>query len=108
MSSKARILAFALDPNAQPRSAGIKAAAWKFVQKVLIAGTRAAAADPRVSCFERKTLALQLIPPQLQKQAPSEPSVAMITRDSPLSVQDLEEEANLLRTQLVTQMYSIE
>ncbi|GFZ47057.1 hypothetical protein JCM24511_04798 [Saitozyma sp. JCM 24511] len=91
MSSKARILAFALDPNAQPRSAGIRAAAWKFVQKVLIAGTRAAAADPR-----------------LQKQAPSEPSVAMITRDSPLSVQDLEEEANLLRTQLVTQMYSID
>jgi hypothetical protein len=32
----------------------------------------------------------------------------MITRDSMLSAPDLEEEANLLRTQLVTQMYSIE
>ncbi len=48
-NSKARILSLALDRTAQPQSVGIKAAAWKFVQKVLLAGTRAAAADPRVS-----------------------------------------------------------
>lgn len=48
-ASKIRILSLALDPSAQPQSAGIKACAWKFVQKVLLAGTRAVAADPRVS-----------------------------------------------------------
>jgi symplekin len=47
--SKARILSLALDPSAQPRNEGIRACAWKYVQKVLLAGTRAAAADPRVS-----------------------------------------------------------
>ena len=49
MSSKSRILSFVLDPNAQPQNRGIKAAAWKFVQKVLLVGTRAPPADPRVS-----------------------------------------------------------
>lgn len=46
-SAKARILSFVLDPHAQPQSVGIKAAAWKFVQKVLMVGVRASV-DPRV------------------------------------------------------------
>jgi symplekin len=47
--SKSRILSLALDPHAQPNNKGVKAAAWKFVQKVLLAGIRAPAMDPRVS-----------------------------------------------------------
>lgn len=43
---------------------------------------------------------------QLQKQGGNDPNISMITRDSPLNSQELEEEANLLRTQLVTQMYT--
>ena len=49
ISSKQRILSFVLDPHALPSNRGIKAAAWKFAQKVLLCGTRAPAADPRVS-----------------------------------------------------------
>jgi hypothetical protein len=41
-----------LDPNVRPVNKGIKAAAWKFVQKVLICGTRVTSADPRVSPAE--------------------------------------------------------
>lgn len=48
-SSKARIISLVLDAGAQPHSAGVKAAAWKFVQKVLLVGTRAPSSDPRVS-----------------------------------------------------------
>lgn len=48
MTARDRILAFVNNPNAQPDNVGIKAAAWKFAQKVLIAGTRGASADPRV------------------------------------------------------------
>jgi symplekin len=49
MSARERIIAFVINPSAQPQNVGIKAAAWKFVQKVLVAGTRGASADPRVS-----------------------------------------------------------
>lgn len=48
-SSKARILSLVLDPSAHPQNVGVKAAAWKFVQKVLIVGTRPTGSDPRVS-----------------------------------------------------------
>jgi len=48
MSARERIIGFVINPSAQPQNVGIKAAAWKFVQKVLIAGTRGASADPRV------------------------------------------------------------
>jgi len=48
MSARERIIAFVINPSAQPQNVGIKAAAWKFVQKVLVAGTRGASADPRV------------------------------------------------------------
>lgn len=47
-SSKARILDLVLNPHARPQSVGIKAAGWKFVQRVLLVGTRAASSDPRV------------------------------------------------------------
>ena len=100
-SSKSRILSFALDPAAQPQSVGIKAAAWKFVQKVLLAGTRATAADPRV-----KLSRLDGADIQLQTRGGTDPNISMISRDSPFDATELEEEANLLRTQLVTQMYS--
>ncbi|EIW67114.1 hypothetical protein TREMEDRAFT_74647 [Tremella mesenterica DSM 1558] len=90
LASKSRILAFALDPNIQPRNVGIKARAWKFLQRVLLAGTRAASADPRLQ----------------NKAGGNDPSVSMITRESPLNIMEMEDEANLLRTQLVTHMYS--
>jgi symplekin len=48
MSARERIIAFVINPSAQPQNVGIKAAAWKFVQKILVAGTRGASADPRV------------------------------------------------------------
>ena len=93
-ASKARILALALDPHAQPQHVGVRARAWKFVQRVLLAGTRAAgSADPRLQAKAASGMA-------------SDPNIAMITRDSPLSITELEDEANLLRTQLVTQMYA--
>ena len=43
---------------------------------------------------------------QLQNRGGTDPNVSMISRDSPLDAAELEEEANLLRTQLVTQMYT--
>jgi symplekin len=49
MQARERIIAFVINPSVQPQNVGIKAAAWKFVQKVLVAGTRGASADPRVS-----------------------------------------------------------
>jgi symplekin len=49
-AARERIIGFVVNPGAQPQNVGIKGAAWKFVQKVLIAGTRGANADPRVSC----------------------------------------------------------
>ena len=55
IGSKRRILSFVLDPNVRPVNKGIKAAAWKFVQKVLICGTRATSADPRVRTADMKT-----------------------------------------------------
>ena len=48
-TAKSRIISLALDPSVRPQSRGVKAAAWKFIQKVLLAATRAPAADPRVS-----------------------------------------------------------
>lgn len=51
--SKARILALTLDPQATPLNVagnvGVRAAGWKYVQRVMLAGTRAGSADPRVS-----------------------------------------------------------
>ncbi|ORX39335.1 Symplekin tight junction protein C terminal-domain-containing protein [Kockovaella imperatae] len=91
IASKARILSFALDPNARPQNAGVRAAAWKFVQKVLVAGTRGPVADPRL---------------RNQVQGASDPSIAIISRDSLLNAAELEEEAKMLQTQLVTQLYS--
>lgn len=48
MTARDRILGFVVNPSSQPQNVGIKAAAWKFVQKVLVAGTRGGNADPRV------------------------------------------------------------
>ncbi|KAK4684675.1 symplekin, partial [Tremellales sp. Uapishka_1] len=90
-ASKARILSLASDPAAQPSSVGIRAAAWKFAQKVMLAGTRAPGVDPR-----------------LQQKGSADANVGMIGRDSLLNAAELEAEANMLRTQLVTQMYSSE
>ncbi|KAL7425087.1 hypothetical protein Q5752_000775 [Cryptotrichosporon argae] len=87
-SAKARIIALALDPNAQPSSVGVKAAAWKFVQKVLLVGTRAGGGDPRLA------------------RGGSDVSIGMIGQGSSLSVAQLEEEAQMLRTQVVTQLYA--
>lgn len=53
MSARDRILGFVVNPTAQPQNVGIKAAAWKFAQKVLIAGTRGGSADPRVGAETR-------------------------------------------------------
>ncbi|ORY28819.1 Symplekin tight junction protein C terminal-domain-containing protein [Naematelia encephala] len=87
--SKSRILSLALDPNSQPQSAGVKAAAWKYVQKVLLAGTRAGAADPR-----------------LRGKAPEDPNVSNISPGSPLNPSELEEEATRLRGDIVGQLYT--
>lgn len=105
-SSKTRLLALAIDPTSQPQSAGVKAAAWKFVQKVLLAGTRAAAVDPRV-CISQSISCAPANGTQLQSRGPSDPNISMISPGSPLSPADLEEEAKTLRTQLVMQMYSL-
>ncbi|KAK8844073.1 hypothetical protein IAR55_006867 [Kwoniella newhampshirensis] len=91
-SSKSRILALALDPNSQPANVGVRAVAWKFVQRVLLAGTRAAGADPRLQA----------------RGGPStnDINVSMVAPDSALNAAEVEEEGIQLRTQLVTQMYS--
>ena len=47
--SKGKILDFAIKPETRPQNVGIRAAAWKFVQRVLLTGTRGPAIDPRVS-----------------------------------------------------------
>ncbi|BEI87101.1 hypothetical protein CcaverHIS002_0704470 [Cutaneotrichosporon cavernicola] len=87
-SSKARIVALVLDPGAQPQSAGVKAAAWKFVQKVLLVGTRAPSSDPRL------------------RATASDVSIALVQPGSALNAQQLEQETTMLRTQLMTQLYS--
>ncbi|KAL1405143.1 hypothetical protein Q8F55_008768 [Vanrija albida] len=86
-SAKSRILSFVLDPHALPQSVGIKAAAWKFVQKVLMVGVRASV-DPRLAA--RST----------------DVSVALIQPGSPLNAAKVEEEATQLRNELVTQLYT--
>lgn len=45
-----------LDPHAQPQSIAVKTVGWKFVQKVLLVGTRAVGVDPRVSALVRVLL----------------------------------------------------
>lgn len=37
-----------------------------------------------------------------------DPNINMITSSSPLNYSQLDEEANMLRTQLITQLYSVE
>ncbi|WVR08835.1 hypothetical protein IAU60_005893 [Kwoniella sp. DSM 27419] len=89
-STKSRILSFALDPNALP-NVGVRAAAWKFLQRVLLAGTRAAGADPRL---------------QHKAASTNDVNVSMIAPGSALVAAEIEEESNGLLTQLVTQLYS--
>jgi hypothetical protein len=46
---------------------------------------------------------------QLQAKGQSmDPNINMITPSSPLNYSQLDEEANMLRTQLITQLYSAE
>jgi len=110
MSARERIIGFVINPSAQPQNVGIKATAWKFVQKVLIAGTRGASADPRV-CRRGglHTGREDVLTIQLQVKGKTvDANINMITAGSPLSFNQLDEEANMLRTQLVTQLYSAE
>nr|XP_019049865.1 symplekin [Kwoniella bestiolae CBS 10118]OCF28795.1 symplekin [Kwoniella bestiolae CBS 10118] len=88
-TSKMRILNFALDPNSQPNNVGIRAVAWKFLQKVVLAGTRAAGADPRATTN------------------PNDVNFTMIQPDCALNVNEVEEEGSALLTQLVTHLYSL-
>ncbi|WWC72850.1 uncharacterized protein I206_106814 [Kwoniella pini CBS 10737] len=91
-TSKMRILTFALDPNAQPNNVGIRAVSWKFLQKVVLAGTRAAGADPR-----------------LQHRATNlnDVNLSMIQPNCSLNPAEVEEEGSALLTQLVTHLYSL-
>ncbi|OCF78893.1 symplekin [Kwoniella mangroviensis CBS 8886] len=91
-TSKMRILTFALDPNAQPNNIGIRAVSWKFLQKVVLAGTRAAGADPRL---------------QHRATNPNDVNFTMIQPDCALNVNEVEEEGSALLTQLVTHLYSL-
>lgn len=43
---------------------------------------------------------------QLQNRGGNEPSITMINRDSSLSFSELEDEAKMMQTQLVTQIFS--
>lgn len=88
-TSKARILSLVLDPNTRPQNVGIKAAAWKYIQRVLLVGVRAGG-DPRLQARSNDV------------------SVALIQPGSLLNPAKVEEEANLLRTQLVTQLYGLD
>ncbi|WVF65302.1 hypothetical protein IAT40_000026 [Kwoniella sp. CBS 6097] len=89
-STKSRILSFALDASVQP-NVGVRAVAWKFLQKVLLSSTRAAGADPRL---------------QHKAANPNDVNVSMITPGSALQSSEVEEEGNQLLTQLVTHLYS--
>ncbi|WVQ92978.1 hypothetical protein IAU59_000040 [Kwoniella sp. CBS 9459] len=89
-STKGRILSFALDANVQP-NVGVRAVAWKFLQKVLLSSTRAAGADPRL---------------QHKAANPNDVNASMITPGSALQASEVEEEGNQLLTQLVTHLYS--
>ncbi|KIR28658.1 symplekin [Cryptococcus deuterogattii LA55] len=89
--AKSKIISFALDPNARPFNVGIKAVAWKFVQRVLLAATRAAGSDPRL--------------PQ-RGAGSNDVNVSHIVPNGCLSASDIEKEGTLLQTQLVTHLYS--
>ncbi|WWC90959.1 uncharacterized protein L201_005897 [Kwoniella dendrophila CBS 6074] len=89
--SKMRILTFALDPNSLPNNIGIRAVSWKFLQKVILAGTRAAGADPRL---------------QHRATNPNDVNFTMIQPDCALNPAEVEEEGSALLTQLVTHLYS--
>lgn len=72
-----------------------------------MAGTRAAAADPRVSyTFFQPLISSFADEMKLQKQAGIDPNIGLISRDSMLSAAELEEEAILLRNQLVSQLFT--
>lgn len=88
-TSKTRILSLVLDPGARPQNVGIKAAAWKYIQRVLLVGVRAGG-DPRLQARSNDV------------------SVALIQPGSLLNPAKVEEEANQLRTQLVTQLYGLD
>ncbi|WVO15435.1 hypothetical protein L204_103093 [Cryptococcus depauperatus] len=89
--TKARVISLALDPKAQPDNVGIKAVAWKYIQRVLLAATRATGSDPRLS----------------QRGAGSnDVNIAHITVNGSLNSSDIEKEGSLLQTQLVTQLYT--
>ncbi|WRT69315.1 uncharacterized protein IL334_006299 [Kwoniella shivajii] len=90
--SKRKILTLALDPTSHPGNVGIKAAAWKFLQKVVLAGTRAAGADPRL---------------QHRATNPKDVNLSMIQPDCALNPAEIEEEGSALLTQLVTHLYSL-
>ncbi|WWC63751.1 uncharacterized protein I303_106356 [Kwoniella dejecticola CBS 10117] len=90
--AKMRILTFALDPNAQPNNVGIRAVSWKFLQKVILAGTRAAGADPRL---------------QHKATNPNDVNLSMIQPNCALNPAEVEEEGSALLTQLVTHLYSL-
>lgn len=96
--SKARILSLVLDPHAQPQSVGVKTVAWKFVQRVLMVGTRAPGGDPRVGQVKGRT-DMQL------KNVDTSPSITLIKDGSVLSAAQMEAEAKTLRELLVQTLY---
>lgn len=104
--AKSKIISFALDPNARPFNVGIKAVAWKFVQRVLLAATRAAGSDPRVRLSPLTSLLLIIIQLPQRGAGSNDVNVSHIVPNGCLSASDIEKEGTLLQTQLVTHLYS--
>lgn len=104
--TKSKIISFALDPNARPFNVGIKAVAWKFVQRVLLAATRAAGSDPRVCLSPLTDLFLIVLQLPQRGAGSNDVNVSHIVPNGCLSASDIEKEGTLLQTQLVTHLYS--
>ncbi|WVQ74393.1 hypothetical protein IAR50_003994 [Cryptococcus sp. DSM 104548] len=89
---KQTITALALNKSGQPLSVGVRAVAWKFVQKVILAATKpAGSGDPRL---------------QSRGSSSTDTNISHITPTGILSQAEIDQEGKKLQTELVTALYT--
>jgi hypothetical protein len=80
--SKHTILSIVKAPKGLGVPRGVMAVAWKFVQRILLIGTRNGGADPRVS----PALSVQAAPPSVEKNSPLPSCTSVANNPAPKQV----------------------
>ncbi|ODN76924.1 hypothetical protein L202_05498 [Cryptococcus amylolentus CBS 6039] len=89
---KSTIIDFALNKSGQSGNVGVRAVAWKFVQKVILAATKpATSGDPRL---------------QSRGSSVTDTNISHITQTGILSQAEIDQEGKKLQTELVTALYT--